>query len=75
VEEEMKIRIEFDCDNAAFEFDFAGEVNAILRKAYRNIMDQSRRPKALCTHPEAADVLLDTNGNTVGTVVLEGVKK
>lgn len=64
----MNIVIEFSTGNDAFVRDFWGEYWAVLTQAGSKIAQQQTREPCLCTHPEAADVLLDTNGNTVGRV-------
>jgi hypothetical protein len=66
----MKIIIEFECDNAAFEgWLFQREVLRILLDAHRKIGEQlSRKEGCVCTALESADKLLDSNGNTVGSV-------
>lgn len=58
----MKITIVFDTDNAAFEDDFAREIRAILIQAKHRIFEQLK----------GSDKLLDTNGNTVGRVSIDG---
>ena len=55
----MKVRIEFEADNAAFEEDFTGEVTRILTRA-------AGRMGALRHDPEDSGALLDSNGNLVG---------
>lgn len=68
----MKVCIEFDCNNSAFDGDgFCFELKSILQQAVQKIIAQSNRSPCLCAWPESADKLLDTNGNTVGTVILE----
>jgi hypothetical protein len=57
----MKITIEFDTDNAAFEDDFMLEVTKTLQQAKGAIIDSEnntgiRRP------------LKDTNGNRIGVI-------
>lgn len=69
----MKVVIEFECDNAAFskeEGGFEAELNCVMDQAYQKVVNQAQRPEALCTHSEADDVLLDNNGNVIGTVRL-----
>jgi hypothetical protein len=68
----MKILIEFNCDNDAFHCgSFHNEVEAVLVQAQAKIRAQMRRkPGAVCTAPESDDVLLDTNGNTIGNVAV-----
>ncbi len=68
----MRITIEFECDNAAFEDDFDGAVRRTLAQARTKIAAQKLRDQdAICKHPEHIDKLLDINGNTIGTVALE----
>jgi hypothetical protein len=73
----MKLIIEIEMDNDAFDFVGGGEFNAahelsrILRDVPNKMVAQLRRPASLCDAPEAADKLLDINGNTVGSVRLE----
>jgi len=60
----MKITIEFDTDNAAFEDNFLMEVTKALSQAKGAIIDSEnttgiRRP------------LKDTNGNRIGVVNIE----
>ena len=65
----MKVIIEFDCGNAAFSDDFYAEMSRILAQAKGKVMHQlDRAPGCVCTAPEAGDKLLDSNGNTAGTV-------
>ena len=57
----MKIVIEFDTDNAAFEYNFLMEVTKAVQQAKAAIIDsenntQIRRP------------IKDTNGNRIGVV-------
>lgn len=62
----MKVKIEFNCDGAAFEDDFAGEIGVILAQAKDEISlavsTLTRLGKGGVTHGR----LRDTNGNTVG---------
>lgn len=64
----MKITIELETDNAAFEDDFRFELKQILNQAFSKILSQKKRKPCKCTAPESIDKLLDTNGNTVGSV-------
>ena len=57
----MKIRIEINCDNAAFEDDPATEVERILK----NLTGKLRLP-GMEDLP-----LMDINGNKVGTLTVE----
>lgn len=67
----MKIVIEFDTDNAAFE-DNPNEWRAIFLQAVGKVKSQLQRKPCLCNHPESVDKLIDSNGNTVGTVTVQG---
>lgn len=67
----MKVKIEFEVGNAAFEDDFHGELLLVLRQATAKVVQQLYRTECSCTTPEAADILLDSNGNRIGTVALE----
>lgn len=65
----MRVKIEVECDNAAFQDgQLYNELRRILRQALRKVPKLRRRKPCLCDAPEADDVLLDTNGNTVGRV-------
>lgn len=74
----MKVIIEFDTEKAAFhspsdlpdseEDYFYAEMGVVLGQAKEKVMRQRARTPALCTHDESDDVLLDTNGNRIGTV-------
>jgi len=69
----MRINIEFDADNAAFEgHHFYPEIRRIFDQAIKKIHAQRLRPPCSCTAPESVDKLLDTNGNTVGWVRVSG---
>lgn len=66
-----KVTIEIELENAAFEDDLEGELTRILSVCTRKVLRQSRRsPDTVCTAAESDDVLLDINGNTVGTIAL-----
>jgi hypothetical protein len=65
----MKMVIEINCDGAALHDDITGELPRILLNATGKIYEQlDRDGRCICEAPEAADKLLDSNGNTVGTV-------
>jgi hypothetical protein len=67
----MKIIISFSTTNAAFEDDMPGEIEFLLDQAHAKLFNQLQRiPECICDHDEADDVLLDTNGNRVGSVVI-----
>ena len=68
----MKISIVFSTDNAAFkDCGFMTECCKILDQAMDKIKAQRKRQRCLCTALESADKLLDTNGNTVGTLTIK----
>jgi len=67
----MKVKIEFSVDGASFEDDFHGEVMWTLRKAAEKLFRQrERQGGCICTSQEADDILMDVNGNRIGTVAL-----
>jgi len=66
----MKLTINIDLDNAAFEDHMIDELGRVLRSCVSKTIEQLERPDSLCDHPEAADKLLDLNGNTVGSIQL-----
>ena len=59
----MKIRIEINCDNAAFEDNAGGEV----KRCVDDVMDRCRRASWM---PGRYNVV-DYNGNKVGTLTVE----
>jgi len=59
----MKIRIEFNCDYAAFGAYRLDEIKYILRQATIKLMDLDIRGDE--------STLLDSNGNSIGKVILE----
>ena len=68
----MRVTISFDTDNAAFEDDFDAELTRVLRHLPRKIRAQmGRAPGCLCVTPEADDKIIDSNGNTIGSVCVE----
>lgn len=64
----MKVVIEIECDNAAFEDDFGAELSHILSTVPLRVLHQRHRPGSACDATEWSDKLLDSNGNTVGKV-------
>jgi len=66
----MRVIIEFECDNAAFEGRvLQGEVLQILYQAHVKIGEQlARQEGCVCAALESADQLRDSNGNTVGKI-------
>lgn len=69
----MKIKIEFNADNAAFEGDlFPTELAQVLHDSGLKIINQlTREDGCVCEHPECDDKILDSNGNTIGIIVVE----
>jgi hypothetical protein len=68
----MKIIIEIECDNAAFEGGNRWrELKRILAEVPRKVAEINRRKPCLCDAPEASDKLLDINGNTVGKITVQ----
>ncbi len=65
----MKVIIEFDTDNAAFENDWTGEITELLVKS-RLVLSQHGQPEEGKSF-EIIGRLLDTNGNSVGHVRIE----
>lgn len=66
----MKIEIQLSTENDAF-VDFRRELTRILGTIPGKIEKQLSREPCLCEAPEAADKLLDLNGNTVGWVTVK----
>lgn len=64
----MKAIIEIEMDNAAFEDDLHGELQRILGTVPRKVYGQL----SCAGGTRKADLLKDVNGNTVGTVRVEG---
>jgi hypothetical protein len=68
----MRVKIEFTCDSASFADEFEASLTVALQQARRKVLRQMVRPgTCVCTAPEADDKILDVNGNTIGTVVVE----
>lgn len=67
----MRVIIEVECDNAAFDEYPIREIKRILLTCPKKILEQAKRKPCLCDAPESADKLMDSNGNTVGFVKLE----
>lgn len=67
----MKVTLEINMDNAAFE-DNPFELRSLLLIAATKVENQMMRDEnVICIAPEADDKILDSNGNTVGFVKLE----
>lgn len=67
----MQIKIEFSCDNAAFEDDFRAEVGRVLEQARRSLFPYQKNALdfRLC-EPGGSVPLLDSNGNAVGSITI-----
>jgi hypothetical protein len=63
----MKVIATFNCDNAAFEDNLSTELDFIAKqiahKAFNQILIDN---KCICIN-----ILLDSNGNSVGTIYVE----
>jgi len=59
----MHIKIVFSCDNAAFEDDMRGEVKEVLLRSLWAL--------DVLGFKEGEGHLSDTNGNTIGKVIVE----
>ena len=69
----MKITITVFTGSSAFGSgveDLCHELSRILSGCPDKVAEQLSRPDCLCDHPEAADVLLDINGNNTGSIVI-----
>jgi rubredoxin len=67
-----KVTIEVTLAGSAFDRQPMIELEHILLRAVGKVEEQlARRGGTVCAAPESADKLLDTNGNTVGTVRVE----
>lgn len=65
----MRILIEIDCNGSALHSDIIGELGRILSTVPGKIEQQLERDgRCICFAKEAADKLIDINGNTVGTL-------
>lgn len=71
----VRVVIDVETVNSAFDYTARSELKRIIdEQVWPKMAEQQERRPARCTAPEAADKLLDKNGNTVGslTVYLEG---
>ncbi len=66
----MKITVEFECNNAAFESeeDFILEVSRLLKVAAGKAIEQYTAISDRASIKETSTKLLDINGTSVGTV-------
>jgi hypothetical protein len=65
----MKVIIEIVLDSDALQY--VGELSRILTTVEGKVtVQRGRSSTCLCDAPEVSDKLLDTNGNTVGSVRL-----
>ena len=67
----MRIKIDFCCDNAAFEDDLFAEIEYLLYQIPEKVRQQLARKPCVCTAPESADKLFDSNGNSVGSLKIK----
>jgi hypothetical protein len=67
----MKVTIEINCNSAAFDDDPIPELTRLLAMVPRKVVKQMHRPSCMCDALESVDKLLDTNGNTVGRVIVD----
>lgn len=67
----VKIEVEIDCENAAFDPDPLPEIHRLLVQLPWKVRAILARPDAVCDAPEADDKLIDLNGNTVGSFKVE----
>lgn len=58
----MKLLIEMDLDNAAFEDDPVAEIESVLQRATQGTLQTKWYPEARAV----SGVLMDSNGNKVG---------
>jgi hypothetical protein len=63
----MKIKIEINCDNAAFTDDFSGEVSRIL-----SMFSEIQAPRIEVGNEDYSGKLFDSNGNVCGKFYVEG---
>lgn len=71
----MKITVEFDTDNAAFEDNFSAEVQAVMERAkllVKCVAHKHREDPSLVGEHRP---LFDTNGNTIGKVTADTTRK
>lgn len=76
----MRVSIQFDTENAAFEDDFAAEAKHIgeavadrlTRVLAANVVTKNHRSLTIDSRPRTLKfVLRDTNGNLIGWIVVE----
>ncbi len=68
----MRVLIELNTDTAAFDEDLSAEMFVVFEQAYAKVLEQKARRTTgvLCTAPEEADKLRDSNGNVVGKITI-----
>lgn len=64
----IEIKMEIDDDEGERRYEVPEIVRDALRDVPRKVEAIINRPNALCTAPEACDVLRDVNGNTIGAI-------
>lgn len=67
----MKVIIEFNIDSMAFSNNLWTELGRILDRSRDQIIEQIDRAPALCTAPEDADLIRDSNGTIIGQINLK----
>jgi len=67
----MKITVEFDTDNAAFEDNFSAEVEAVMERAKFLVKAVAHKHREDPSNVGEYRRLYDTNGNGIGKVVAE----
>lgn len=65
----MRVVIEFETDNAAFENNFTDEVEGVLQRAIIRVLRRVQVDEESEIN-EGSDALHDTNGNSIGRVRL-----
>lgn len=67
----MRVTVEFEMTNASFEDDQLGELKRVFSSCVDKVVGQlERAPGCICDHEEIDDVILDVNGNRIGTVTV-----
>jgi len=67
----MHIKIAFSCDNAAFEDDLVAEISSVVESVKVKILCLTQFNGKERVLEEGTLRLRDTNGNTIGKVIVE----
>lgn len=69
----MKVTITFETGTAAWvDEGFGWQLRHVLEQVEGKVMRQlTREPGCVCDAPEADDKVIDSNGNTIGSVKVE----